>query len=107
MKRILMSILLVAFIISPIIPQVKVEKTVPEQVELSDIREFVINVSTLTIDIHLENGKSCTLTRQLFLNFWNNTMTAPQRVVVRSFIMQLAALAADVDLSKVTGTFGE
>jgi hypothetical protein len=84
-----------------------IEKTIPEKVELSGIREFVINPGTLTIDVHLENGDSYSLDKTGFLNFWNNTMNGTQRATVGQFVLQLSALAANVDSSKVTGTFGE
>ena len=85
----------------------QVEKTIPEEIKISDILEFVINVSGLTIDIHLANGGgSYTLNRTGFLDFWNNTMNATQRAVVRQFVLQLSALAAKVSEEKITGTFG-
>ena len=85
----------------------QIEETIPEKVELSDIREFVINVNTKTIDVHMEDGKSFTADQQSFLNFWNNTMTQLQRNTIKGFIKQLAAIAASVDESKVTGDFGD
>lgn len=106
MKRILISILLIAFIVSPIVPQIKVEKTIPEKIELSDIREFVINVSERTINVHLENGRSYVLLRSPFMAFWNG-LTATQRNIIKGFIKQCTARAAAVDQSKVTGEFGE
>ena len=88
------------------IAQVQVEKVVPEKIELSEIREFVINVSTRTIDIHLENGKSYTLDRSPFMAFWNG-LTSTQRNVIKGFIRECTKLAADVSDDKVTGDFGE
>lgn len=87
-----------------LISQIVVEKTIPQDIQISEIREFVINVSDRTIDVHLENGRSYTLNRAGFLNFWNN-MTATQRNVVRGFIKQCTTLAADVTADKVTGDF--
>jgi hypothetical protein len=105
MKR--LSILFIAFVLCfNVVAQVQVEKTVPEKVELSDIREFVINVTARTIDIHLENGKSYTLDRQPFLVFWNS-LTSTQRNVIKGFIRECIKLAADVTDDKVTGDFGE
>jgi hypothetical protein len=85
----------------------QIEKTIPEEVKLSDIREFVINVNSRSIDVHLGNGDSYTLDTPVFLNFWNNTMTQVQQNTIKGFITQLSALAANVDPSKVTGEFGD
>ena len=85
----------------------QVEVTIPEKIELSDILEFVINPSARSIDVHLQNGRSYTLETTEFMDFWVNTMTATQRNVIKGFILQCTALAADVDPSKVTGDFGD
>jgi len=106
-KRILLVyLILFFFMVLAMQAQVQVEKTIPEAVELSDIREFVINVSTRTIDIHLENGKSYTLDRSPFMTFWNG-LTSTQRNVIKGFIRECIKLAANVTDDKVTGDFGE
>jgi len=85
----------------------QVEITTPEKIDISKIREHVTNVEGRSVDVHLENGKSYTLKRQGFLDFWFNTMTASQRVVVLGYIEQTAALASKVSQDKVTGGLGE
>jgi len=99
--------LMVLFAVSFIYSQITIEKTIPLKVELSSIREFVINVGERTVDIHMENGKNFRVERQAFMTFWNNDMTASQRTVIKGFIKQLAVIGAGVDASKVTGDFGE
>ena len=98
-------IILILILVCGLSAQITVEKTIPQEVQLSDIREFVINVGERSIDVHLENGKSYTLERAGFLTFWNGTMTASQRVVIKQFIKQTSALAIKVDISKLTGDF--
>jgi len=98
---------MVLFAISFVYSQITIEKTIPLKVELSSIREFVINVGEKTIDVHMENGSNFRLNRQAFMDFWNNGMTATQRNVIKGFIMQTAALAAGVTSDKVTGDFGQ
>lgn len=95
----------VALLFTFAVAQITIEKTIAPEIQISDIKEFVINIDTKTIDIHLANGQSYYLNKVNFLNFWNNTMTQTQRNTVRGFIKQLSALAADIDISKVSGDF--
>lgn len=82
---------------------ITVEKTIPQQIQISEILEFVINVETRSINVHLRNGTSGTLDTAEFIDFWNNTMTSTQRTVVRGFVKQLSALAFTVEEEKVIG----
>lgn len=104
-KKKAIIIYFIALLFTFSIAQITIEKTIPQEIQISDIREFVINVNTKTIDIHLSNGQSYYLSQSNFLNFWNNSMTQTQRNTVRGFIKQLSALAANVDVAKVTGDF--
>ncbi len=81
----------------------QLEETIPEEIKISDILEFVINVDGRTIDVHLLDGRSATASKAEFLDFWNNTMNGSQRVVVREFVKQLSALAFSVAEDKVSG----
>lgn len=87
--------------------ELTVSYTVPQDVRLDSVREFVINVDGLTIDVHLENGGRGTVERAEFLSFWNNTMTASQRTVIKQFVKQLTAMAMDVSTDDVGGELGD
>ena len=81
--------------------------TIPEQVRLEDIQEFVINVDGLSVEVHLKGGAHGLVDTTEFLDFWNNTMTDAQRTVVKGFVNQLSSLAkykVSVSLSDQTGT---
>ena len=85
----------------------QIQYTVPEDVRTSDIRDFVIHVDDLTIGVRLVDGSTGTVSNAAFLNFWNNTMTASQRTVVRGFVNQLSGLAnykVSVSLADQSGT---
>ena len=85
----------------------EVEYTVPSDVKTSDIRQFAIMVDELTVDVRLLDGSHGKVSKTAFLDFWNNTMTASQRVVVRQFVSQLSGLAkyrVNAEVDDLSGT---
>lgn len=103
-KKIVIGYLMVLFCLY-LIAQTTIEKTIPEEIQISDISIFMVNIKAKSITVCLENGKSYYLNTNKFMIFWNNSMNQIQRNTVREFIKQLSALAAEVDVSKVTGDF--
>ena len=103
------NIILILILVCGLSAQITVEKTIPQEIQLSQIAEHVTNVGSLaevTIDVHLRNGKSYTLNNAGFITFWSG-LTTTQKNVIKQYILQTSALAVKIDISKVTGSFGE
>lgn len=84
---------------------ITIEKTIPEEIQITEMLEFVINVQGRTIEVHLENGVAGTLDPAQFEDIWDNVMNDNQRTILRGFIKQLAALSLNIAPTKITGNF--